>query len=603
MDQWRFTANKNDAVTIQIGEVAGRRSRSGVRAADPAARSGWHGTRRTHGAVSPRGLHVPVLPLTGVYTVIVLSQNHSTAGQYLLTLAQSPAPIIVPTDDQGGPMTNGENHQGAIHVGDMDQWQFTANKGDALSLSLGEVFVGEVDPGFVPQIWLRGPDGAQLSNDWGGVNSQANVTAPLTGTYTAIVASQNLSTAGFYRLVLARTPATFVVPTGDDGGPMTNGVLHTGTVPLADLDQWTFNAVQGAAITVNISEVHVGEVDPGFVPWIRLRGPDGADLGNTWGGETARICPDRADRPGCTRLSSAVSARRPWGTTRSRVTGAANCQPSGSLASSTFTHEGGAGTVVVSALGGCPWTVTSQAPWLVITSAASGSGNGGVNFTVQPNTTGSAHGPARSTSPDTWSPSIQSAAAVSQTDQDGDGLDDAWEQRFGLNIGAGGDNGADGDPDGDGKTNLQELREDTHPRGFVITYLAEGATGAFFRTRLALANPTPTPALVLVRFQKGTGEVVREYFGMAPMSRKTIDVATVPGMAAAEFSTLIEADVQIVADRTMTWDATSYGMRTPSAASSRARRTTWYFAEGATHSGFALFFLIQNPTDTPRPWK
>jgi hypothetical protein len=171
----------------------------------------------------------------------------------------------------------------------MDQWQFSANKGDALSLSLGERFVGEVDPGFVPQIWLRGPDGAQLSNDWGGVDAQANVTAPLTGTYTAVVASQNLYTAGLYKLVLARTRGTFVVPTGDDGGPMTNGVQHSGTVPLADLDQWTFNAVQGAAITVNITEVHVGEVDPGFVPWIRLRGPDGADLGNTWGGETARL--------------------------------------------------------------------------------------------------------------------------------------------------------------------------------------------------------------------------------------------------------------------------------------------------------------------------
>ena len=32
--------------------------------------------------------------------------------------------------------------------------------------------------------------------------------------------------------------------------------------------------------------------------------------------------------------------------------------------------------------------------------------------------------------------------------------------------------------------------EGSHPRGFVITYLAEGATGTFFDTRLALANPT-----------------------------------------------------------------------------------------------------------------
>ena len=596
MDQWRFTANRHDAVTIEIGEVL-------VSEVDPGfvpqillrAPNGAE-LGNTWGGLAAR-VHVADLPLTGVYTVMVLSQNHATAGQYVLTLAQSPGQVVVPTDDQGGPLTNGDNHQGAIHVGDMDQWQFTANQGDALSLSLGEVLVGEVDPGFVPQIWLRGPDGAQLSNDWGGLDAQANVTAPLTGTYTAIVASQNLSTAGFYRLVLARTPAPFIVPAGDDGGAMTNGVEHSGTIPLADLDLWTFNAVQGAAITINISEVHVGQVDPGFVPWIRLRGPDGADLGNTWGGETARISRTAPTSGLYTVVVGGLSSATLGHYTIS-VTGAINCQPSASLASSTFPHDGGAGVVVVSALDGCPWTVTSQTPWLVLTSANSGSGNGGVNFTVQPNITGSLRTGTFNVSGQVVTV-LQSAAPVSPTDQDGDGLDDTWETRFGLNINASGaSDGAGGDPDGDGRTNLQELQEDTHPRGFVITYLAEGATGAFFRTRLALANPTPTPALVLVRFQKGSGEVVREYFSMLPMSRKTIDVATVPGMAAAEFSTLIEADVQIVADRTMTWDATGYGSHAERGIIARTA-TTWYFAEGATHSGFALFFLLQNPTDTP----
>ena len=29
-----------------------------------------------------------------------------------------------------------------------------------------------------------------------------------------------------------------------------------------------------------------------------------------------------------------------------------------------------------------------------------------------------------------------------------------------------------------------------------------------------------------------------------------------------------------------------------------APRTTWYLAEGATHSGFDLFYLLENPGDT-----
>ena len=52
--------------------------------------------------------------------------------------------------------------------------------------------------------------------------------------------------------------------------------------------------------------------------------------------------------------------------------------------------------------------------------------------------------------------------------------------------------------------------------------------------------------------------------------------------------------MQVVADRTMTWG--DRRLRQPR----RARRpdapaTTWYLAEGATHGGFDLFYLIQNP--------
>jgi hypothetical protein len=47
---------------------------------------------------------------------------------------------------------------------------------------------------------------------------------------------------------------------------------------------------------------------------------------------------------------------------------------------------GGTGTLNVIALAGCAWTASSQAPWVQVTSAASGSGNGSVTFTVAANT-------------------------------------------------------------------------------------------------------------------------------------------------------------------------------------------------------------------------
>jgi hypothetical protein len=46
---------------------------------------------------------------------------------------------------------------------------------------------------------------------------------------------------------------------------------------------------------------------------------------------------------------------------------------------------GGSGAIAVSAASGCSWTANSTAPWLSVTSGASGSGNGSVAFTVAAN--------------------------------------------------------------------------------------------------------------------------------------------------------------------------------------------------------------------------
>ena len=55
--------------------------------------------------------------------------------------------------------------------------------------------------------------------------------------------------------------------------------------------------------------------------------------------------------------------------------------------SQTAPAGGGAGTAIaVSAANGCAWAATSNAPWLTVTSGASGSGNGSVAFTIAANT-------------------------------------------------------------------------------------------------------------------------------------------------------------------------------------------------------------------------
>ena len=54
---------------------------------------------------------------------------------------------------------------------------------------------------------------------------------------------------------------------------------------------------------------------------------------------------------------------------------------------SSPTYAGGTGTVSVTAnFGTCPWTAISNAPWITITTGASGSGNGSVSYTVAAHT-------------------------------------------------------------------------------------------------------------------------------------------------------------------------------------------------------------------------
>jgi hypothetical protein len=185
-------------------------------------------------------------------------------------------------------------------------------------------------------------------------------------------------------------------------------------------------------------------------------------------------------------------------------------------------------------------------------------------------------------------------------DLDGDTLPDQWETAFGLDPqSTSGANGRDGDPDADGQTNPQEYASRTHPRGLgsATRYFAEGATSSFFETRLAVANPGTETARVGLRFAL-TDQSIRTTTVQVPagQSRK-IALSQVPGLAAAEFSTVLETDQPVVAERQMWWSATSaYGTHSERAIGAPA--LTWYLAEGATHSGFDLFYLLQNPNSS-----
>jgi len=129
-----------------------------------------------------------------------------------------------------------------------------------------------------------------------------------------------------------------------------------------------------------------------------------------------------------------------------------------------------------------------------------------------------------------------------------------------------------------------------------VQYLAEGATESFFDTRLALFNPSDTAmAVVQLTFQTQAGTNVPYALTVPPHARRTLDVQTIPQLAAASFSTRIDSSTTLIVDRTMTWDHSGYGSHAETALS--APSTTWYLAEGSTSGDSSLFYLLQNPND------
>ena len=115
-------------------------------------------------------------------------------------------------------MANGVSHTGRIELSDLDMWTFNASRGSAITLAIGEIPVGPgvPDPGFWPWIRVFGPTGGTVvcGNCWGNETAQMSTTAPLTGTYTVVVASASVAQEGTGDYRLTVTGATSLpVPT------------------------------------------------------------------------------------------------------------------------------------------------------------------------------------------------------------------------------------------------------------------------------------------------------------------------------------------------------------------------------------------------------
>jgi hypothetical protein len=129
-------------------------------------------------------------------------------------------------------------------------------------------------------------------------------------------------------------------------------------------------------------------------------------------------------------------------------------------------------------------------------------------------------------------------------------------------------------------------------------YLAEGYTGGDFDTWVLIQNPGAVDVEVTLDYQVQGATAPSTTILVPAYERYSVHLDEEPGLADAQVSTKVTADLPVVAERAMyfTYENKqgghdSIGVCCP--------RTTWYMAEGYTGGEFDTWVLVQNPGDTP----
>ncbi len=131
-------------------------------------------------------------------------------------------------------------------------------------------------------------------------------------------------------------------------------------------------------------------------------------------------------------------------------------------------------------------------------------------------------------------------------------------------------------------------------------YLAEGAANTFFNETILIGNPNATAANVTIRLLP-EGQPPFDAADVRRCSRPaaaTFIVNGVTGLPPGAVSAIVESDVDIVVERSMTWPGAAHrgghnsgGVLAPAA--------QWYLAEGVT-GFFETFVLVTNTNSSER---
>ncbi|ABG40023.1 peptidase-like protein [Paraglaciecola sp. T6c] len=260
LDTWTFEATTGERLNIQIADVddAGFFPFMTLYAPD--------GTRVGSASnYTVANLYNVAATQTGTYILLVQdgTSRRDEVGSYEVHFAKSVGA------NENGPLINGGAVSSDITLGDLDTWTFEATAGENLNIQIADVD----NTGFFPFMTLYAPDGTRVGSASNyTVANLYNVSATQTGTFTLLVqdGTSRRDQVGNYEVHFAKSVGA------NENGPLINGGVVSSDITLGDLDTWTFEAVAGERLHIQLSDI----LRNVYFPLMTLYAPDGSRVSN-----------------------------------------------------------------------------------------------------------------------------------------------------------------------------------------------------------------------------------------------------------------------------------------------------------------------------------
>lgn len=185
-------------------------------------------------------------------------------------------------------------------------------------------------------------------------------------------------------------------------------------------------------------------------------------------------------------------------------------------------------------------------------------------------------------------------------DFDADGLPDSWEGMYSIDSrNPDGDDGAAGDPDRDGVSNLEEFRRGTNPNARYVQYFAEASAGdrapGFEQCFTVSVRDREAYGYVWITL---IGDDGRRLVGSTGSGGSTCPLTRGDHPADRVVAAIVESDVPFNVERYVFSDHPGETLRhsTPAMA---APSSSWYFADGGADGTLDAFYLTYNPGSSP----